>query len=562
MAIRLLKIEALRLQHGTDHVDCHYVPETAISAEVSVNGNSIDPLLGTLLYFPDLAPDSQVRIRITPDDKLLYGVEASFVYRETTPGKPGRFDRIGDSAAERAGVARPEGLDLLQNTAGRFTINLFRGYLPTFNEVSARVRKDTRQFAAKHQWSKAENQPDFDIIARMEKEAEGHWMDDPPVIAGRDVLNFKEATVDPRNVIRAFEPPVSARGNALRGPPGLVLVSMPKRLPQGWLARKGDDALSCLLAIRPSTAGRYYSVHPYPWDMNYLWDAGIKYLGMLGLDPILQKHPESPKGKEKLSGYRDKTEIGTEGNNSSLEHVGLAHQAAAAGRRMAIILPVMAPQGLGRFDDAAAAHTAICDIYAWELRSHEMYYGPPNLGPCAVSGFSFGNITLANWLNHNKGSLFADRVVRQVYSMDAPTTGPEDEQQLVKIIKAAEAWAGREGPEPASGYYNDEPKVIRVYNQAQGHKVLSDFKPEGTRFPKAPFFSSNGDTRTFVSMPPSALTRTARSLDPDSIRLWPDPGYGGGDHEAHQIINATAFVDALRRSGFPELTIEDNDDID
>src|SRR5262249_54289327 len=96
------------------------------------------------------------------------------------------------------------------------------------------------------------------------------------------------------------------------------------------------------------------------------------------------------------------------------------------------------------------------------------------------------------WLNNNAGRRFADEVVRELYSIDAPI----GTHALEQIVDAAEAWVKR-GPSD---------KAIRVYNQAGVHSKLDGFKP-GTNFPRVPYEMSVGATRTVVATPAVALRR-------------------------------------------------------
>jgi hypothetical protein len=163
---------------------------------------------------------------------------------------------------------------------------------------------------------------------------------------------------------------------------------------------------------------------------------------------------------------------------------------------------------------------------------------PADLGPCAVAGFSSGNQLLATWLTSNSGKRFCDDVVHEVYSIDAPVgTGALDQ-----IVDAAEAWSKRGGPG----------KAIRIYNQVGAHHKLNGFKSQNQPFPPPAYELSLDETRTVVCTPAEWLSAAAASLDPAFKKRWP-AGYGGGDAKAHQIINSTVFVDAMRRSSFPKL---------
>jgi hypothetical protein len=482
------------------------------------------------LYLADLERDDLVRIRMAPPGDDLFPVEATFRY---VGG--GSFDRHEATAAAIAGVARPEGFELLKGIPQPLVITLFRGFLPMIRDVGDKVRQAVRDAvkresaAHKAAWQKARD-PGFDILDVLQQPATAHWLADPPVAAPGTAPQYELQTVDPQAHLRVFEfAPASGRKV-----PGLIFASLPKDLKPALLDIDADQRLSFLLMVRP-ILGTYYASSPYPFGINHLWDAGLKYMGLLGLDPILQKYPDQPVGRRKKSGFRDEP---TDIDDSSLQHVGLMHQVAAGKKRVAVVMPLLRGGSLGRFADAEFWHRILHEIHSWELRANEFSVIPGEMGPCAIAGFSSGNQLLATWLNQNAGEHFCDEVIQEVYSIDAPV----GTHALDQIVDAAQAWAQRGAAD----------KAIRLYNQVGSHEKLAGFKPPGTSFPRAPFVSENGPLRTLVCTPAEWLNRAALDLDPDHRTLWPG-GYLGGDKEAHQIINSTSFVDALRRSRFPGL---------
>ncbi|HEX5047417.1 MAG TPA: hypothetical protein VFX89_09875 [Gammaproteobacteria bacterium] len=520
-----IKVEAFRLFHSPDHRSCDYVQDHEVTVTLKLNGAEVPALIPTFgnaaMYSVALEVDDKLSVAIQPKTAEVYPVEAAFNYRGE-----GRFDRDAPTPAAVAGVALPEGFDLLGGVfPSPFTMTIFRGFLPAVLDVSAKVRDTVRAHAGKGKqpWRVFKNDPSFDIIAHLEQPAEAHWIAEPPVEQPGTPPRYELRTVDPQSNLRVFELAGSPKV------PGLVLVSLPRDLEPVLFDTDLDKRLSCLLMLRP-ILGAYYVADKYPYGINYLWDAGLKYMGLLGLDPILQKYPDG----SKHSGYRDHPAD----DDSSLQHVGVPHQVAAGGRRAAVVMPMGFGASFGRFEDADFVHTVLHEIYAWELRTHELQIAPADLGPCAVSGFSSGNQLLATWLDKNKGRRFCDEVVREVYSIDAPI----GTHALEQIVDAAEAWSRRGAPG----------KVIRAYNQAPAHNKLNGFKPEKMPFPRPAYELSIDATRTLVSTPAEWLSAAAAGMDPTFKKRWPG-GYGGGDREAHQIINATMFVDALRRSSFPKL---------
>ena len=526
MSDLFVKIEAFRLFHSDDHRSCDYVTESGATVELQLNDAPVSPLISTwgnaALYMLSLGGDDRLRIRIRPQGSDLYPVEASFRHLGD-----GRFERDGDDAAARAGVGMPEGFDLLGFGAPRFKLTLFRGYLSPILDVSAKVSERVRTHANTDKtgkWEIAKTDPSFDIIQKLEAPQEAHWLSSPPVDAPGTPPSYERRLVDPQSSLRIFE--LAGRPNV----PGLVLVSLPKDL-QPVLSE--DDAslrLSFLMMVRP-ILGAYYVSDPYPYGMKYLWDAGLKYMGFLGLDPILSVYPNGTR----FSGFRDHPR-GDDGDDSSLQDVGLPFQIAAADKRGAAVMAMGRGASLGRFESADFVHRTLHEIYAWELRAQEIRLPPAELGPCAVCGFSSGNQLLATWLNSNAGRPFCDDVIREVYSIDAPA----GTKALDQIVDASEAWAKR----------GTDGKAIRVYTQVPAHSKLSGFKPPQTPFPKPAFVTEQGDLRTLVCTPAEWLSAAAASLDPGWKKRWPG-GYRGGDHEAHQIINSTVLVDAIRRSSFP-----------
>src|SRR5262249_22026307 len=161
-----------------------------------------------------------------------------------------------------------------------FRMVLFRGFLPTILDVTTKVRDELRKQAIEGSWKVAVEDPDFDIIEHLERAADAHWIADPPVDQPGGTLQYEEASVDPQTSLRVFELAGAPRV------PGLVFVSLPRDLEPDLLEEDADKRLSCLLMLRP-ILGAYYAASPYPYGINYLWDAGLKYMGLLGLDPIL-----------------------------------------------------------------------------------------------------------------------------------------------------------------------------------------------------------------------------------------------------------------------------------
>ncbi|MEO8451796.1 MAG: hypothetical protein ABI647_18540, partial [Gemmatimonadota bacterium] len=191
------------------------------------------------------------------------------------------------------------------------------------------------------------------------------------------------------------------------------------------------------------------------------------------------------------------------------------------------------------------------DMNGHGLRSEEAYFDPPPLGRWAMAGFSSGNRILANVLNGNRGNRFIDGVVAEVYAMDPPPAAGA-QKALDKICDAATAWLAR-----APG-----DRRFRLYTQQATHPKFDPFKVSpADRLPRPAFVvpasaatnpaDPGGQRRTVVSTPATTLDAAAKALDPTHARRFPG-GYREGG-EGHRIVIQTMFVDAMRRSGFPDI---------
>ncbi len=192
---------------------------------------------------------------------------------------------------------------------------------------------------------------------------------------------------------------------------------------------------------------------------------------------------------------------------------GLAYQLAAAGRSVAMVLPMPSfdPDDAGAFLNADAMREVLLEV-AGHAQRRAGNFSAPVLDRVALASFSSGALDTAAFLRRNAGSAFRNDVVSEVYRFE----GASDADWRA----AAVDWAGRDGG-----------KRIRVYRQlpwsAQRQAVY--VRAGFARWPARA-------ARTFASLT-GALWRTIVG----TTTAWED---------TEAIIANTMLVDALRRSGF------------
>ncbi|WP_347988924.1 hypothetical protein [Methylomonas sp. AM2-LC] len=505
-----IQVQAFKLQHSHHHENCGYVTESQVNIIVKLNDTEIPALtIGTwgnaALYSFMANPDDFVDIYIDPKDRSLYNIEGNFVYKGQ-----GRFDRnIKYSRQDQCAMfAMPEGIDLLGSGAPRFILNLFRGFVTPFRLVNEQVKNIIHDVY-----------PSLDdVFETLEEPEDIYFLKPQPIDQTARAPDYERRTVDPAANVRCFR-----LSKPFASVPGVVFVSMPKDIPVK-IFDESTPGLSYLIMIHPFL-GPYYNNDRYPTGLKHLWDVGLKYMGFQSFNPIISR-------------YANGTGSNHTKLDSSREDMGLPHQAAAAGKKMAVVMPMNYGNSIGNFLSGQFAHSLLHDFYAWEMRAQEYYFDPDNIGPCAISGFSSGNGILADFLNHNAGDHFCNNLITELYSIDPPDLT----HVLDQIVDAAESWKNR----------GIADKKFRIYTQLPFHDKLKHFNSPHQPWPHAPFAMENPDGHTMVSISAGAFSRAAAALDPEFKSRY-QQGYTGGDGDAHRLLCQSALTDALRRSQFPDL---------
>ena len=509
----LFHVAVLELRHSDDHQSCGYGRTTNATVSVTVNAAPVAPVLTTfgsdLAFSAQLNPNDQVVLAVTPKTPDFHRIEGGFVYQGN-----GQFRRRAATPLERAGFAPPQSvqLDASFGLLPFINVALFQCYVSNLADVTAKVGGILSQAAG-----------GVDVIAQLEAPETNSWIRFPPVPGSGAPPQYESRTVDPRANIRCYE----LGGKVI---PKLVMTTWPRNIDNTL------DGLPGLIMHHPILSN-YYASSRYPFGKQHLWDAGLKYFGFRGLDPILSVYA-TPKARA-WRDVMDKAE----------EEMGLPHQVSAGGKRAAVVMPVNLGGSIGRFADGDFVHTFLHEMNGHGLRSEEAYFDPPPLGRWALAGFSSGNQIMAKVLNGNRGNRFIDGVVAEVYAMDPPP----GTKALDQISDAAGAWLAR-GPGD---------RRFRIYTQEPSHPKFAAFKANPTdQLPRPAFVvpesaagdpnDAGGKRRTVVSTPPGTLTVAAQAIDPGFRRRFPG-GYRGGDKEGHRIVNQTMIVDAMRRSGFPSI---------
>jgi hypothetical protein len=513
----LFHVAVLELRHSADHQNCGYGRTTEATVTVKVNDAPLPTVLTTFgsdfAFSAQLNPNDNIVFTVTPKNPDFHPTEGGFVYQGEA-----QFRRRADTPIERAGFAPPQAvqLDASFGLLPFLNVALFQCYISNLNDVTTKVGGILSKAAG-----------GVDVIAQLEAPETNHWIQMPPVPGPGSAPQYERRQVDPRANIRCYE----LGGKVV---PKLVMTTWPKNV---------DNAISSLpgLVMFHPKLSNYYASSRYPFGKQHLWDAGLKYFGFRGLDPILSVYAG---GKaRKWRDVMDKAE----------EEMGLPHQMAAGGKRVAVVMPVNLSASIGKFADGNFLHAFCHEMNGYGLRSEEAYFDPPPLGRWALAGFSSGNLLLAGVLNGNRGNAFVDGVVAEVYAMDPPPAGGKAGLALDTVVDAAVAWQGRTTGD----------RRFRLYTQEPSHPKFAVFKVNRTDPLPRPAFvvpaaaaanpaDPGGQRRMVLSTPPATVTAAARALDPDFARRFPG-GYRGGDQEGHRLVNQTMLVDAVRRSGFPSI---------
>jgi hypothetical protein len=513
----LFNVAVLELRHESTHQNCGYGRTTQATVTVTVNGTALVPALtifgSDVAFRAQLNPNDVVVLDVRPKRPDFHPIQGGFVYQGDL-----QFRRRADTPVERAAFAPPQSvqMDASLGFLPFMNVALFQCYVSNLNDVTVKVGGILSKAAG-----------GVDVIAQLEAPETSHWIQFPPVSTPGGSPQYELRQVDPRANVRCYE----IGGKVI---PKLVMTSWPKSV---------DNAISSLpglIMIHPKLSD-YYRPSRYPFGQQHLWDAGLKYFGFRGLDPILSTYAGG-----KPHEWQDVMDLAE-------QEMGLPHQVAAAGKRAAVVMPVNLGSSIGKFADGDFLHEFCHEMNGFGLRSEEMYIDPPPLGRWALSGFSSGNILLAGMLNRNRGNRFVDGVVAEVYAMDPPPAGGLAGLALDTVANAAKAWLAR-----APG-----DRRFRMYSQEPAHPQFDAFKDNRSdRLPRPAFVlpaaaagdpnAPVGQRRTLVSTPAFTLSAAARAIDPTFVTRFPK-GYGGGDQEGHRLVNQTMIVDAMRRSGFPSI---------
>ncbi|MCC7376602.1 MAG: hypothetical protein IT581_18225 [Verrucomicrobiales bacterium] len=501
-----LQVNVLRLEHQPGHEACGYQPYLGADVRLRMGDSDLAPVLvlgGRATFALKPSVGEYVTVRILTKDATYHPMEALYLYE----GR-GRFRRWGTSKSD---FGPAQGWysggwlwgAMYPNLAGFDAVSLVevKAYVSPLSDVSNRVR-DVISAAVSFQ---------VDIVKETEAAENIHVVAYPPVDFGAAAPRFEKRPVDPGARVVCFE---------LAGPADMV----PKVIVTSWpfeLAARFDPTAfrsSFLVFFHPSIGqGAASYPGPYPYSRGYLWHCGLKYLGYRGIDPIRDIYDAK----------------------------GLIHQVAAAGRRLAVVMPVHKlghqPE-IGRFAEPEFVGEILHEIHAWWMRAIEHYSDPTPPSSCALAAFSNGNEAMAPFLDRGAGHPFCDRHVLEVYALDPPsTTGAMD-----AIIRATDRWMQRVGPD----------RRFRLYSQEPANGAFMRFRRNpNDPMPTAPFVLPRDDfeslmssveaTRSVVVTPAASLASAADQVDPQPKSRR----YGYWD--AHAIIPATMVVDALRRSQFP-----------
>jgi hypothetical protein len=176
--------------------------------------------------------------------------------------------------------------------------------------------------------------------------------------------------------------------------------------------------------------------------------------------------------------------------------------------------------------DAASAQAVLEEILAHLFHSAGMFV-EPGLGRVALAGFSSGNLLVMRFLEKNAGTPFLDKVLKEVYKFDVPSS------QMPKFEQVASAWL-------SSG--DSATKMLRMYTQ-QDHPAEFG-KLLGVSTLPGPYVindASGQRTAAFLSTASWLQVASGQMQSAFDFRI------------VHQLIAETCLVDASRRSGFPKL---------
>jgi hypothetical protein len=465
---------------------------------VTVNGAAYTPTLNGLatvtIILDSIAPGSEIGISVTPDASTFWPAEGTYLYDnecrllpKTAPPEFGPLTCV----------------DFFGSTVISLMIHLTR--LKDVTQKVFDITSDPPPFRKEHAikwWG-------FDSWNPVPRENH-HFTAPEPVTA--DGLSFvKEPLVAPDAETLVFEiAGVSA--------PKLISVSWPRSLNQF----PATDPTQFLIYFHPNIQQNLFwcyetpqqkdangTVMKYPYKFDYCWY--IEWADMFYLsDDILTQD----KGRTK----------------------GLLYQVEVSKKKVACVIPCNAPgEEVGAFKSAASASMILKEIQGYMYRRIGVYE-PPDLGRCAIAGYSAANALIRSFLNsaENKEDPFYLENLQELYLLDPPVG--KNPSAPVALAKAALEWQ-------SAG--NAANKMIRLYTQWPSNAFPLLINQGAT---KSPLFVATEDKR--------------RSVLWATIKNWTDAvkAYGGTKKfadtwtwaQAHAHFAGMMITDALRRSGFKE----------
>jgi hypothetical protein len=202
---------------------------------------------------------------------------------------------------------------------------------------------------------------------------------------------------------------------------------------------------------------------------------------------------------------------------------GLAFQLAAAGRRVAIVLPLprfeasaSKDTSIGKLADGNALEVVLQEIAAHAARRMSGAPIPPAIDRLAVASFSSGAADTEAFLRNASKSPFLRRTLREAYRFE----GTNDQAWLDTAV----AWA--------AGIPTGEPRPrIRIYRLFDATHIKA-YLPHGFKL-----WPAVGD-RTYAALPAGDWNAAGATAN---LSNW---------HEVEALIANVMLVDALRRSAF------------
>ncbi len=251
---------------------------------------------------------------------------------------------------------------------------------------------------------------------------------------------------------------------------------------------------------------------------------------------------------------------------------GYAHQAMAAGKKCALVVPVVGTSAPTNADDLFDADNLelMAKELQWAIYRARGQHGPLRpLGNLSISTFSGGveaALRFLNWaLMKSKGEAMEEEAeetegkalrpnpsiakkLREIYIFDPPSVG----SLTINTLNRAVRWRAE-----------DPRRVLRLYTQAQfPTKLLQALL--GTTKPVGPGVHHSDDGRVTVAHIEGAVFDASRAAAipqpavppgtaPRSVaKTLANYEYEVGFHQYHQLFPDLFLVDALRRSRFTE----------